>query len=174
MRSPAPVQMFYTAHAHRGQSSPAYSVAFDQSNLYVALDQCLNLLGRTMNMSMLFLVMIFLGEKIAFKQFTGFKHIIQGDCGGLTLLSGILGCLTGNGLGLTDQNRPNQIKDNETQCPNHHGHSVFRNSNSIEFTPPPPTELWQPRRHQHPTGEGSQQPQEVQTLQQEAQEQSPS
>ena len=39
MRASAPVQMFYTAHAHRGQSSPAYSVAFDQSNLYVALDQ---------------------------------------------------------------------------------------------------------------------------------------
>lgn len=45
MRASAPVQMFYTAHAHRGQSSPAYSVAFDQSNLYVALDQCLNLLS---------------------------------------------------------------------------------------------------------------------------------
>ena len=49
MRASAPVQMFYASHAvHRGQSSPAYSVAFDQSNLYVALDQCLNLLARTM------------------------------------------------------------------------------------------------------------------------------
>jgi WD40 repeat protein len=45
MRSPQPVQMYYTKHAHRGQSSPVYSVAFDQANLYVALDQCLNLMS---------------------------------------------------------------------------------------------------------------------------------
>jgi len=39
------VSMFYARHAHPGQSSPVYSVAFDQANLYVALDQCLNLLS---------------------------------------------------------------------------------------------------------------------------------
>ena len=39
------VQMFYAKHAHAGQSSPVYSVAFDQANLYVALDQCLNLMS---------------------------------------------------------------------------------------------------------------------------------
>lgn len=45
MRHKQPVQMFYTKHPHHGQSSPVYSVAFDQANLYVALDQCLNLLS---------------------------------------------------------------------------------------------------------------------------------
>lgn len=45
MRHKQPVQMFYTKHPHHGQSSPVYSVGFDQANLYVALDQCLNLLS---------------------------------------------------------------------------------------------------------------------------------
>lgn len=53
MRQTQPVQMFYAKHAHSGQSSPVYSVAFDQTNLYVALDQCLNLMsfygGQTKN-----------------------------------------------------------------------------------------------------------------------------
>ena len=45
MRHSRPVQMFYVKHPFCGQSSPVYSVAFDQKNLYVALDQCLNLLS---------------------------------------------------------------------------------------------------------------------------------
>ena len=44
-QSSQPVAMYYARHAHHGQSSPVYSVAFDQSNLYLALDQCLNLLS---------------------------------------------------------------------------------------------------------------------------------
>jgi F-box/WD-40 domain protein 4 len=39
------ISMFYARHAKPRQSSPVYSVAFDQANLYVALDQCLNLLS---------------------------------------------------------------------------------------------------------------------------------
>jgi len=39
------VSMFYARPAYPRQSSPVYSVAFDQANLYVALDQCLNLLS---------------------------------------------------------------------------------------------------------------------------------
>lgn len=52
MRSNDPVQMIYTKHAHLGQSSPVYSVGFDMSYLYVALDQCLSLVsfdGRNSN-----------------------------------------------------------------------------------------------------------------------------
>ena len=79
MRASAPVQMFYTAHAHRGQSSPAYSVAFDQSNLYVALDQCLNLLGRS-TPQCFFLGTNLFCDKNSSKQFPGLQHIIQGDC----------------------------------------------------------------------------------------------
>lgn len=45
MRHAQPVQMYYVKHPHSGQSSPVYSVAFDQSNLYVALDQCLSLVS---------------------------------------------------------------------------------------------------------------------------------
>ena len=45
MRHSRPVQKFYVKHPFSGQSSPVYSVAFDQKNLYVALDQCLNLLS---------------------------------------------------------------------------------------------------------------------------------
>ena len=45
MRHSKPVQLFYVKHPFSGQSSPVYSVAFDQKNLYVALDQCLNLLS---------------------------------------------------------------------------------------------------------------------------------
>ncbi len=45
LRHQQPVSMYYARHAHHGQSSPVYSIAFDQSNLYVALDQCLNLLS---------------------------------------------------------------------------------------------------------------------------------
>ena len=45
MRHSKPVQMFYVKHPFSGQSSPVYSVAFDQKNLYVALDQCVNLLS---------------------------------------------------------------------------------------------------------------------------------
>ncbi len=45
LRCRQPVSMYYARHAHHGQSSPVYSVAFDQSNLYVALDQSLNLLS---------------------------------------------------------------------------------------------------------------------------------
>jgi len=37
--------MIYTKHAHPGQSSPVYSVGFDMSHLYVALDQCLSLVS---------------------------------------------------------------------------------------------------------------------------------
>jgi len=45
MRHSKPVQLYYSKHPFSGQSSPVYSVAFDQKNLYVALDQCLNLLS---------------------------------------------------------------------------------------------------------------------------------
>ncbi len=46
MRQPrGSVQFYYAKHARVGQSSPVYSVAFDQANLYVALDQCLNLIS---------------------------------------------------------------------------------------------------------------------------------
>ena len=45
MRHSKPVQLYYSNHPFSGQSSPVYSVAFDQKNLYVALDQCLNLLS---------------------------------------------------------------------------------------------------------------------------------
>lgn len=45
MRHTSPVQMYHVKHPRLGQSSPVYSVAFDQSNLYVALDQCLNLVS---------------------------------------------------------------------------------------------------------------------------------
>ncbi len=45
MRHSSPVQMYYVKHPHNGQSSPVYSVAFDPSNLYVALDQSLNLIN---------------------------------------------------------------------------------------------------------------------------------
>lgn len=45
MRHSKPVQLFYVKHPFSGQSSPVYSVAFDQKNLYVALDQCVNLLS---------------------------------------------------------------------------------------------------------------------------------
>lgn len=45
MRHSKPVQMFYAKHARLGQSSPVYSVAFDSTSLYLALDQCLNLLS---------------------------------------------------------------------------------------------------------------------------------
>ena len=45
MRQKEPVQMFYTKHPHAGQSSPVYSVGFDMSHLYVALDQCLSLMS---------------------------------------------------------------------------------------------------------------------------------
>ena len=44
MRSSSPVQMYYTKHVHNGQTSPVYSIGFDQSNLYAALDQCLNVM----------------------------------------------------------------------------------------------------------------------------------
>ena len=37
--------MIYTKHAYAGQSSPVYSVGFDMSHLYVALDQCLSLVS---------------------------------------------------------------------------------------------------------------------------------
>ena len=45
MRHAQPVQMYHVKHPRSGQSSPVYSVAFDQSNLYVALDQCLSLVS---------------------------------------------------------------------------------------------------------------------------------
>lgn len=45
MRHTQPVQMYYVRHPRCGQSSPVYSLAFDQANLYVALDQCLNLVS---------------------------------------------------------------------------------------------------------------------------------
>lgn len=45
MRHSKPVQLYYAKHPFSGQSSPVYSVAFDQKNLYVALDQCLDLLS---------------------------------------------------------------------------------------------------------------------------------
>ena len=45
MRHTQPVQMYHIKHPRIGQSSPVYSVAFDQSNLYVALDQCLSLVS---------------------------------------------------------------------------------------------------------------------------------
>jgi len=45
MRHSKPVQLYYSKHPFSGQSSPVYSVAFDQKNLYVALDQCVNLLS---------------------------------------------------------------------------------------------------------------------------------
>jgi F-box/WD-40 domain protein 4 len=47
MRHTQPVQMYHVKHPRNGQSSPVYSVTFDQSNLYVALDQCLNLVSFT-------------------------------------------------------------------------------------------------------------------------------
>jgi len=45
MRHTQPVQMYHIKHPRIGQSSPVYSVSFDQSNLYVALDQCLSLVS---------------------------------------------------------------------------------------------------------------------------------
>lgn len=45
MRSTQPVQSIYSKHPRLGQSSPVYSVSFDETNLYVALDQCLNLVS---------------------------------------------------------------------------------------------------------------------------------
>lgn len=45
MRTTNPVQMYFSKHPFIGQSSPVYSVAFDQRHLYVALDQCVNLLS---------------------------------------------------------------------------------------------------------------------------------
>ena len=45
MRHTSPVQMYHVKHPRLGQSSPVYSVAFDQANLYVALDQCLTLVS---------------------------------------------------------------------------------------------------------------------------------
>ena len=45
MRQSVPVQHFYLKHPFIGQSSPVYSVAFDQRNLYAALDQSVNLLS---------------------------------------------------------------------------------------------------------------------------------
>lgn len=45
MRHTQPVQMYHVKHPRLGQSSPVYSVAFDQSNLYVALDQSLSLVS---------------------------------------------------------------------------------------------------------------------------------
>lgn len=44
LRHKQSVQMYYTKHPRKGQSSPVYSVGFDSSNLYVAMDQSLNLL----------------------------------------------------------------------------------------------------------------------------------
>ena len=45
MRHTQPIQMYHVKHPRIGQSSPVYSVSFDQANLYVALDQCLNLVS---------------------------------------------------------------------------------------------------------------------------------
>ena len=45
MRASTPVQMYHVKHPRWGQSSPVYSVAFDPSNLYVALDQSLSLVS---------------------------------------------------------------------------------------------------------------------------------
>lgn len=45
MRQTQPVNMYHVKHPRLGQSSPVYSVSFDQSNLYVALDQSLSLVS---------------------------------------------------------------------------------------------------------------------------------
>ena len=44
MRSKQPVSFFHTKHP-KHKSSPVYSIAADNSNLYIALDQCLNLIS---------------------------------------------------------------------------------------------------------------------------------